>query len=389
MVNDSYPAASLFAGLDPKIPCSVYIQQDMSSTIWNPVQVAKTVTVACCVLLSFYLIYLLRTPITWVFLALFLSLALNPMVSVLSKWMPRALAILLVFLGLIGSLSLIVILLVPPLVEQGGSLVDAAPGWVNDLKHQIEGSKLLQHWETKYKITDKLQSGVSGAGSHVGDVFGGAVGVAGAVFEHVVGAVTVLVMSAFMLASGPRWAEWIVAQAPAGRQAKWKSLTDRMGESVSGYVLGNVLISIVCGLGSWIVLLVLGVPYAGALALIVALLDLVPLIGAPLGAVVVGIVTLFIDFPTASIVWLIWSIAYQQIENHLLQPQVYKRTVNVHPLLVVIAILFGTTLMGILGALIAIPVAASIQVLLGNWWHERGREDLLPALEEKTAPESS
>jgi len=285
--------------------------------------------------------------------------------------MSRGWAVALVMLGFLAMIGLLVLVLAPPLIEQGSALVDQSPHWVNQAKDQIQHSRILQDWEQRYHLTGKLGEVAKGAGTHAQDLFGGVLGVAGAVAEWILGAITILVMTAFMLTGGPGWVRWVVEQAPQGQRDKWNSITNRMGDAVSGYLIGNLIISVICGLGSWIVLTILGVPYSGALAVIVALLDLVPLVGAALGSVIVGLVTLFVDFPTASIVWTIWAITYQQIENHLLQPQIYKRTVNVHPLLVIISILFGATLLGVLGALVAIPVVAIIQVLVQNWWAER------------------
>ncbi len=112
-------------------------------------------------------------------------------------------------------------------------------------------------------------------------------------------------------------------------------------------------------------------PFAAALAIVIFFADLVPLVGATIGAIVVGLVTVFVDFPTATIVWVIYSVIYQQVENTLIQPQIQKRAVNVHPFIVLVAVLFGSALLGVLGALIAIPVAASIQIAIREWWDYR------------------
>ena len=117
-------------------------------------------------------------------------------------------------------------------------------------------------------------------------------------------------------------------------------------------------------------------PFAAALAIVIFFADLVPLVGATIGAVLVGIVTVFADFPTATIVWVIYSIVYQQLENTLIQPQIQKRAVNVHPFIVLVAVLFGSTLLGVLGALVAIPVAASVQIAIREWWDYRHDQTL-------------
>ena len=140
-----------------------------------------------------------------------------------------------------------------------------------------------------------------------------------------------------------------------------------MASAVGGYVAGALTIAVIAGVATYIVLAILGVPFKGPLAVMAGLFSLIPLVGATIAAVLIGIVTVFQDFPTATIVWAIWAILYQQLENHLLQPQIQKRTVNVHPLITIVAVLFGGTLLGILGAIVAIPVAASIQILLREY----------------------
>src|SRR5205085_11985116 len=137
----------------------------------------------------------------------------------------------------------------------------------------------------------------------------------------------------------------------------------------------------------WIVLEILGVPYPVALAMVIALVDLVPLVGATLGAVVVGVVTLFTDFPTATIVWAIWSVVYQQIENTVIQPRIQSRAVQVEPFIVLVAVLFGSTLFGVFGALLAIPAAATLQIAIYEYTlYRRERLEQEPGEEPPPGP---
>jgi predicted PurR-regulated permease PerM len=142
----------------------------------------------------------------------------------------------------------------------------------------------------------------------------------------------------------------------------------RMGDAVGNYVAGALFQATVAGILTFLVLTILGMPFAAPLAVIVAVLDLIPLVGATIGAVLVGIVTLFNDFPTTTIVWTVWSIVYQQIENTIIQPQIQKRAVQVHPFIVLFGVLCGSTLFGVAGALMAIPFAASVQIAIREWW---------------------
>src|SRR6201999_193871 len=142
-------------------------------------------------------------------------------------------------------------------------------------------------------------------------------------------------------------------------------------QAVGGYVAGALFIAVIAGIATYIMLTILGVPFRAPLAVIAGLFSLIPLVGATIAAVLIGLVTLFEDFPTDTIIWAIWAIVYQQFENHVIQPQVQKRTVHVHPFLTIVAVLFGATLLGVFGALVAIPVAASIQILLREYWDWR------------------
>jgi predicted PurR-regulated permease PerM len=147
-------------------------------------------------------------------------------------------------------------------------------------------------------------------------------------------------------------------------------------KSFGNYVAGALGQALIAGVLAFIVLKILGVPYAGSLAVVVFLLDLVPLVGATVGAILVGIVTVFNDFPTVTIVWVIWSVVYQQVENSIIQPRIQAKAVQVHPFVVLTSVLFGSTLFGILGALLAIPVAAAIQISIIEYSNLRRPENI-------------
>jgi predicted PurR-regulated permease PerM len=133
-------------------------------------------------------------------------------------------------------------------------------------------------------------------------------------------------------------------------------------------VQGALTVALIAGVQAFVVLELLGVPFAAPLAVFAGLASLIPLVGATAAAVLIGVVTLFVNFPTDTIIWTIWAIVYQQIENNIIQPQIQRRTVQVQPIVVLVAVLFGSTLLGILGAIVAIPLAACIQILVREWW---------------------
>jgi predicted PurR-regulated permease PerM len=177
-------------------------------------------------------------------------------------------------------------------------------------------------------------------------------------------------LTVFMLLEGPKWVERFYGLLPAEKQPRWRAIGRDVYRTVGGYVTGNLTISLIAGVVSTIVLSVVGVPYALALGLLVAILDLIPLAGATIAAIAVSTVA-FLDSTQSGIIVLVFFIVYQQLENHVLQPVVYGRTVQLSPLVVLIAVLIGAELAGVIGALAAIPVAGTIQVVLVDWLAHR------------------
>ena len=325
--------------------------------------VLRVVLTVLLVVLTLYLIYLLRTPLTWIFIAGFLAIALSGPVNWLSRRTgKRGLAIAIVYVALILVPVLLAAILVPPIVEQLNNLVNNLPAYVRDLQELVNENDRLRQLEEDYNITAELQKQASTLPGRVGDAAGILSDIGLGLVNSVFAGITILVLSLFMIGSGRRWLDWVAERQGPERAVWMKRLFDRIGNAVGNYVAGALGQALIAGVLAYIVLLVLGVPYAGPLAVVIFLLDLVPLIGATLGAIAVGIITLFNDFPTVTIIWTIWSIVYQQIENNVIQPRIQARAVSVHPFVVLTSVLFGSTLFGVLGALLAIPVAAAIQI---------------------------
>ena len=162
-------------------------------------------------------------------------------------------------------------------------------------------------------------------------------------------------------------------------EERYRRVVTKISAAVANYVLGNVAISGLATLAAWIVLTILGVPYALALGFVVGFFDLIPLVGATLGAIVVALATLTVDFPVATIVWVAFILIWQRFEDYVVQPLVYRRALHVNPLVTFLAVLAGAELLGLLGALIAIPTAAAIQILLQEWWSTRASVRTLPS----------
>lgn len=338
----------------------------------------RSILIALGVLLAvgvcLYVLWIARQVISWVLVALFLALALNPAVEwVNSRWVRRrGLAVGITYLGALAVAAGIAAAFVPTLVDQVQSFADAVPGYVSDLTH---GRGRLGFLETRYHIVEKVRQAIrSGGATRLLGVTGTAVAVTKSVVTAIVALVTILFMTLFMLLEGPAWTERLYALVPEESRPRWRAVGRDVYRTVGGYVTGNLVISLIAGVAAGILLAILGVPYAVALGLLVALLDLIPLAGATLAAVAVTLVALAANGLTAGIVVLVYFVVYQQLENHVLQPLVYGRTVQLSPLAVLISVLVGAQVAGVLGALGAIPVAGTLQVLLVDWQrHRRSR----------------
>ena len=312
--------------------------------------------------LALYLIYLLRTPLGWLFLATFVAVSVSAPVNRLNARMPRGAAIAIVYTGLILVPILIGAILVPPAVRAASDLVSELPSYVTDLNQTVQENETLKELNENYDLVSKLQDLAQDAAGQLDDVAGTLADLGAGLVGSLFALFTILVMSMFMVGRGRRWTDALLSTRPADEAAALRRALDRMAVAVSAYVGGALLQATIAGVVSFIVLTILGVPSPLALAVIIAVLDLIPLIGATLGAFLVALVTLFTDFPTATIIWVIFSIAYQQFENYVIQPRIQSRAVQLDPFIIVVAAIFGGTLLGIIGALLAIPVAAALQI---------------------------
>jgi predicted PurR-regulated permease PerM len=197
------------------------------------------------------------------------------------------------------------------------------------------------------------------------------------VFGVIVQLVTILVMTFFLLLDGKRILGFLFRELGPDRGPRVQRVSADVYRAVGGYVAGNVLISLIAGTLSYVMMTILGLPFAVPLAILVAFFDLIPLVGSTIAGAIVGVVAAIVGFPGKLIAWVIFLVVYQQFENNVIQPVVYRRTVAIHPLIVIIAVLIGGSLLGVLGALLAIPIAAAVQIAVKELWQMR-RERLLP-----------
>jgi predicted PurR-regulated permease PerM len=348
----------------------------------RPRTVLSVLLIVLAVAVLLQLLWMARSVITWILIAAFLALALNPVVAffqrrgIRRRGLAAGLTFVLAILGIVGLGTAFI----PILVDEIRDFIDAVPGYVADL---TAGRGPLGFLESDYQIVERVQEAVQegNLAERLLGASGTALAVAESIITIVIATITIAVMTFFMLLEGPSMVERFVAQLPAESTPRWRRILQQVYLTVGGYVSGALLIALVAGIGSSLVLWLLGVPYAFALGLLVALLDLVPLAGATIATVLVSTIA-FLDSVPVGIAVLAYFIVYQQIENHVLYPLVYSRTVELSPLVILVAVLIGASLAGILGALAAIPVAGTIQVLVREWLEYRREVAAAPALSE-------
>jgi predicted PurR-regulated permease PerM len=334
---------------------------------FRPRAIFAVLGITLAVAIVLYVLWISRHVLSWLLIALFLALALNPAVEFIQRHgvKRRSLAAGITFVIALAAVGGLAALFVPTLVDQVDSLANKVPDYVHDLTH---GRGRLGFLETRYHIVERVKEAVKGGG--VGKFAvgaGAALTITKSVLTAVVATLTIVFMTFFMLLEGPDWMERIYGMIPEAQQPRWRKVGHDIYRTVGGYVTGNLLISLIAGISSGVLLWIVGVPYAVALGLVVALLDLIPLAGATIAAFVVVLVAIAASGVTAAIVVAIFFLVYQQLENHLIQPLVYGRTVQLSPLAVLVSVLIGAQLAGVLGALAAIPVAGGLQVLLVDW----------------------
>ncbi len=330
--------------------------------------VLTTTLTVVAVVLALYLVYLLREPLGWIVIAAFLAIVLAGPVATLSRHMSRKRAILVTYLGVLLIPIALFLIVVPPLVREGADFVAELPEYADELNDYVASNDKLQDLDDQYGIVTKLQEEAGKLPARLGDAASwlGDLGVG--LVNSAFALVTILILSVFIVANGRQWTDAALRFQEPARAAAIRSTMDRMADAVGAYVAGALFQAVVAGVTTFVVLVILGIPFAAPLAVITALFDLIPMVGATIAAVFVGVFTLFGDFPLDTIIWAIWAIVYQQLENNLIQPRIQNRAVGLHPFLVIVSVLLIGTLFGVVGAILAVPLTASLQIVIRDWW---------------------
>ena len=339
-------------------------------SVWDALttrQLARILFTVAALSALLFLLVQIRGTLLLLGIAIFLAVALGPAVDFFARKLPRSASILLVYVLIFCVFGGVLSLIVPPVINGATDLSRDIPNYINDLRDNTT----IRNFDNKYDITSKLQEQAQKLPEKLGDAAGALQSIAAGVVNTAFQLLTILTMTFFLLLDGKRIANFLITRFGRHREERLRGVAERIYKSTSGYVAGALTITSINGVLTFIILTILGVPFAVPLAVLMSFFGLIPLVGATIGGVIILIVTLFNDFPSSTIVYGIFLIIYQQVENNVLQPFIFKRTVNVPPLAVIVAILAGSALLGVVGALVAIPIAAALQIVLREYWGDQ------------------
>jgi predicted PurR-regulated permease PerM len=347
-----------------------------AGTARRPVPVRTILATIGLVLATVLLLLLIRDiqrVLIWIIIAGFFAVAVYPVVNWIERrlpWCRRSLATLVVYLLLVLLIAGVITLFAVPLARQATSLAHQLPTLIDDAR---AGRGPVGRLLDRTHVLTYIQENDGKIRSFAGRLGAPALGFLKTAATGVAATITIFVLSFLMVVEGPKLISGTLSLFPDDRAQHIRAVGTDCAKTITGYISGNLLISVICGLLTYAVLKIIGIPFSGLIALFVAISDLIPLVGATLGAVVAGLAAFLYSVP-AGIIVVVFFVVYQQLENHLLQPLIFSRTVQLNPLTVLIAILIAVELAGLLGALLAIPIAAMIQIILRDLWaRHRGR----------------
>jgi predicted PurR-regulated permease PerM len=322
--------------------------------------VVRVILTAVAVFLVVYALYRVRAVLLLVFVAAFFAVGLDPAVRWLErKGIRRTFSVLIILLAVLAVLGGFIAAVVPPLVDQIATFATNLPDYVQDLANRYPR---IEEFVEENDIESNLRDAIGGAPSAISGSFGTVLGFAGTILGRLFSTLTVIVLMIYFLGSLSRVHAGTLKLVPASKRERFRELLDPILEKIGQYIAGNVAISVIAGVLSFAFFAIAGVPYPVALALWVAIADLLPLVGATVGAVPAVIVAFFASVPLG-VATLIFFIIYQQLENYVIAPKVMKEAVDVSPAAVLLAALIGGSLLGFFGALVAIPAAAALKLI--------------------------
>ncbi len=342
-------------------------------------QLAKRVFVTTLVVLGIalilYLMYLARKPLLWIGIAAFLAIAINPLVHKTKKYMPKhnialAAVVVLLLLCLIGGA--LIWIFFAPFVQQTINLISAIPELIGKINNSLSktplaGSTTINQQSIKSYLGSNAGRLVNTASQLVGILLAFIIGV----IDAVVAIVSILSLMFFMTVEGKALKNFTIKLFRPNHRDKALELGRKVYDIINGYVVGNFTVSMIFGAFSIVALWLLKSPYFLVLGVVAGLIDLIPLVGTTIAAILIGIIFVLSGQPWAAVAYMVFSFVYVQFENTVINPAVYSKNVSVSPLIVLVSILIGATIAGIIGALLAIPVAATLKVIINELYKSR------------------
>lgn len=312
-----------------------------------------------------------RHVLLLVVIAAVLAVGLDPPVRRLQRWgVPRGWAVLIIFLLAIGFVALFAFLVIPPIVRQVQQLASDIPGYIERLERG-RAKGLFGELQRKYNVAERLREATSRIPSLASASFGTILGITASIASVIFNALTIGILTIYFLMALPRGEETAKTLVAGEHTIRNIRILNESIERIGGYVSGNIFVSIIAGVLAFAALRILGVPFAAALAMWVAITDLIPAVGATLGAIVCVIVALFSSLGDG-IATAVYFIVYQQVENYLIQPRVMNKAVDLSAATVIISVLIGGSLAGLAGGLLALPIAAAVKVVIREVWLRGG-----------------
>jgi predicted PurR-regulated permease PerM len=316
-------------------------------------------------------------------IAAFLAVAADPVVRRMQRrGVPRGRAVGVVLLGALAAFALVLAIFIPPLVDQGDKLIEAAPSIVED----VQESGLYKRLDRQFDIVDKASEQAAALPGKVSSQLGTVLAVVAA---GVIGTITIIFLTVFLLLGGGQLVEGTVRVFPKLAERRWWTIVQGAYSGIAAYVGGAIVIALIGGSVMTITALALGLPYALPLGLWMMLLEIIPMIGATLGAIPAVIVAFVAGGTVQGFVMLGVVIAYQQVENIVIQPRVQGKAASLSPFVIFLSVLIGSQLLGVLGALFAVPVAGVVQIFMKQMIEDQGSHDLsMPALAPEDLPDA-
>jgi predicted PurR-regulated permease PerM len=322
--------------------------------------IGRIVITVVVTLVMLYAIYLIRNIVVLVFVAIFLAVGLDPAVRRLERMgLTRGQGVAAIFLSVIGVIVAFAFAVIPPLVRQVASFATDLPQYVQDLAEQ---NPRIEEWIAETDISEQLSSSVSNIPATISGSLGNVLGIAGSILGTLFNLLTILILTVYFLLSLSRIRTESMRLVPASRRHQVSQLVDPILGKIGGYIAGQVTVALIAGVLAFLFLAIVGVPFPVALALWVSIAALIPLVGATLGAIP-AVVVAFFGSTALGVGTLGYFVIYQSIENYVIHPRVMTHAVDISPAAVLLAALIGGSLLGFVGALMAIPAAASIKLI--------------------------